>query len=103
MQLKESQEALFHHYILDPERRRREIKYLIGMIVVLAVFVALVACVYADPPRGMTGPIPTIIYVIIISQAIYYFAYTCYVGRKVLDMDKDLAEGLHGPIPEKNK
>jgi amino acid transporter len=101
MQLKDNQEALFHHYILDPERYRREMKYLIGTIVALAVFVAWVLFVYADPPRGMTGSIPTICYFIIITQAIYYFVYTCYIGRKVLDVDKDMEEGLHGPIPEK--
>ncbi len=101
MKLKDSQEALFHHYILDADRYKREIKYCIGMIAALAVFVAWVMAVYADPPRGMTGAIPTICYVIIIAQAIYYFAYTCYIGRKVVDVDKDLAEGLNGPKPEK--
>jgi hypothetical protein len=101
MQLKESQEALFHHYVLDAKRAGREMKYLIGTVVALAVFVAWVLSVYADPPRDMTGPIPTICYVIIMAQAVYYFVYTCYIGRRVLDVDKDLAEGLHGPMPEK--
>jgi hypothetical protein len=100
MQLKESQEALFHHYILDSERYSREFKYMIGTILATAVFVGLVLLVYADPPRGLTGPIPTICYVIFVTQALYYFIYTWWVGRKVLDVDKDLAEGLHGPMPE---
>jgi hypothetical protein len=103
MQLKENQEALFHHYILDQDRCRREMKYAIGTVAALVVFVAWVLSVYADPPRGLTGSIPSILYVIIITQAVYYFVYTCYVGRKVLNVDKDLAEGLHGPMPEKSQ
>ncbi len=94
MRIKDNNDAIFHHYILDYGRRQRELKYTIGMIILTAAFFFWVQCVYQNPPLEAFGSVPTIVFTIIISQAAYYFLYTCYIGSKVLDVECDRKEGL---------
>lgn len=94
MGLKDNYDAMFHHYILDAARRSREWKYCLGMIALTALFFAWVWMVYQNPPLDTIGSIPTIVFTIIISQAAYYFIYTCFIGHKIVDVDTDKKEGL---------
>ena len=94
MKIKDSPEALFHHYILDGARRRREFKYMLGTILALVVLFVWADNVHQHPPVDKLGQIPSIVFVFIISQAAYYLIYTCYIGSKVLDVQQDIQEDL---------
>ena len=94
MGLKDNYDAMFHHYILDGARRSRELKYALGMAVITLIFFYWVWTVYQDPPMDLIGSIPAIVFKIIISQAAFYFIYTCYIGSKVVDIETDRKEDL---------
>ena len=94
MKIKDSPEALFHHYILDGARRRREFKYMLGTILALAILFIWADNVHQHPPVDKLGQIQSIVFVFIISQAAYYLIYTCYIGSKVLDVQQDKQEDL---------
>lgn len=93
MKLKDSPDALFHHYILDNARRRREFKYVIGTLISLLILFIWAYYVHANPPVQNVG-MPDIVFTFIISQTAYYFIYTWYIGAKVLDVQKDVREEL---------
>lgn len=94
MRIKDSPDALFHYYILDGARRKREFKYMLGTIVSLIVLFIWAYNVHEQPPTDKIGQIPSIVFTFIISQLAYYLIYTCYIGSKVLDVQQDIKEDL---------
>ena len=94
MKIKDSPEALFHHYILDGARKKREFRYMLGTLFSLLVLFIWAYNVHQHPSTDKIGQIPSIVFTFIISQVAYYFIYTCYVGSKVLDVEQDIKEGL---------
>ena len=94
MKIKDSPDALFHHYILDGTRRAREFKYMVGTIFSLVVLFVWAYNVHEYPPTYELGQIPSIVFTFIVSQLAYYLIYTCYIGSKVVDVAKDIQEDL---------